>query len=118
MLKYGNHKSAEKEQEHLVGMLREEVQWMWQLPLPCRAIAHIPDCIMAPLSMALQQTINEFGEIVAKWRLTHDQTYEPMPASIGLSTIAHDSRNSPLAITGEPWLVTSTTSLTCELGTP
>jgi hypothetical protein len=34
MLKTGNHKSAEKEHEHLVGMLREEVQRMWQLPLP------------------------------------------------------------------------------------
>jgi hypothetical protein len=34
---------------------------------------------MAPLGMGLQQTINEFGEIVAKWQLTHDQTYEPMP---------------------------------------
>jgi hypothetical protein len=79
MLKNGNHKSAEKEHEHLVGMLREEVQRMWQLPLPRRAIARIPDCIMAPLGMALQQTINKFGEIVAKWRLTHDQTYEPTP---------------------------------------
>ncbi len=79
MLKYGNHKLAKKEQEHLVGMLREEVQWMWQLPLPRRAIAHIPDCVMAPLGMALQQTINKFGEIVAKWQLTHDQTYEPTP---------------------------------------
>jgi hypothetical protein len=34
---------------------------------------------MAPLGMGLQQTINEFGEIVAKWQLTHDQTYEPTP---------------------------------------
>jgi hypothetical protein len=66
MLKYGNHKSAEKEQERLVGMLREEVQWMWQLPLPRRAIVHILDN-------------NKFGKIVAKWRLTHDQTYEPTP---------------------------------------
>jgi hypothetical protein len=66
MLKYGNHKLAEKEQERLVGMLREEVQQMWQLPLPRRAIAHIPDCVMPPLGMALQQAINKFNEIVAK----------------------------------------------------
>jgi hypothetical protein len=77
MLKYGNHKSAKKEQECLVGMLWEEVQRMWQLPLTHRAIACIPDCIMAPLGMGLQQTINEFSEIVAKWQLTHNQTYEP-----------------------------------------
>jgi hypothetical protein len=51
---------------------------MWQLPLPLGAIACIvPDCLMAPLVMALQQTINKLGKIVDKWRFTHDQTYEP-----------------------------------------
>jgi hypothetical protein len=90
MLKYGNHKSAEKEQECIVGMLREEVQWMWQLPLPRQAIACIQDCIMAPLGMALQQTINEFSKIVAKWRLTHDQTYEPMPGEY--QSVNHHTR--------------------------
>jgi hypothetical protein len=90
MLKYGNHKSAEKEQERLVGMLREEVQRMWQLPLPRRAIVRIPDCVMAPLGMALQQTINKFGKIVAKWRLTHDQTYEPTPGEY--RSVSHCTR--------------------------
>ncbi len=51
---------------------------MWQLPLPLGAIACIvPDCLMAPLVMALQQTINKLGKIVDKWRFTHDQTYKP-----------------------------------------
>ena len=80
-LKRGNHKSAMDEMVRLKTMLRDEVHRMWQLPLPLSAVTRLPGCAIAPLGMALQDTINEFGETVPKWRITHDQTFEVEPGA-------------------------------------
>jgi len=81
MLKYGNHKSANKEKSRLLSMLQDKVHRMWQLPLPLKALPRIPRGVLAPLGMVQQDSINERGEIVDKWRLTHDQMYEIVPGA-------------------------------------
>jgi hypothetical protein len=35
----------------------------------------LPRAVLAPLGLVEQDTINEFGEIVPKWQLTHDQSF-------------------------------------------
>lgn len=81
MVQYGNHKSAQQELPRLINMLKDEVKRTWQLPLPRRALVRLPNCVLAPLGMVKQATINERGEIADKWRLTHDQTFEVTPGA-------------------------------------
>jgi hypothetical protein len=56
-------------------MLMDEVSRGWQLILPREAVLQIPNAVLAPLGLVKQDTINEFGEIVPKWRLIHDQSF-------------------------------------------
>lgn len=80
-IKRGNHKSAQKNLPRLKNMLRDEVVRMWQLPLPPSAVLSLPGCAIAPMGLALQDTINEHGDTVPKWRITHDQTFEVEPGA-------------------------------------
>jgi hypothetical protein len=72
-INYGNHKSTLKNPEIVLEMLGDEVARGWQLVLPCDRIASIPETIVSPLGLVNQNTINETGQTVTKWRLTHDQ---------------------------------------------
>ena len=75
MLKCSNHKSAIFHHDQLVQMLAAEVEWGWQLILPCLAALLFPGEVIAPLGMVLQDSINKWGEIIQKWWLTHDQSF-------------------------------------------
>jgi hypothetical protein len=46
------------------------------LPLPTKAIFKIPDMVLAPVGIANQLTFSNDGAVIAKDRLTHDQTFE------------------------------------------
>ncbi len=48
----------------------------YAIPLPLDKIIQIPHICMAPLNIQAQWTINKFGEIVAKDRLTHNQSFK------------------------------------------
>ena len=78
MLEHGNHQSATFHHEQLVQMLTDEVEHGWQLILPCAALL-VPGAVIAPLGMVLQDSIKECGEIIQKWHLTHDQSYNVTP---------------------------------------
>lgn len=71
----GNHKSAQGHEAKLIDMLKDEVAYGWQLPLPREVATKIPDCEVAPLGMVVQSTINEDGSRAVKLRLTHDQSF-------------------------------------------
>jgi hypothetical protein len=62
-------------EQRLTEMLKDEVSRGWQLILPCEAALQIPNAILAPLGLVKQDTINEFGEIIPKWRLIHNQSF-------------------------------------------
>jgi hypothetical protein len=53
----------------------DKVSRSWQLILPCEAMLQIPNAVLAPLGLVKQDTINELGEIVPKWHLIHDQSF-------------------------------------------
>ena len=73
----GNHKSAQGHEAKLIDMLKEEVERGWQLPLPISAALMIKGCEVAPLGMVAQTTIDEKGNAKSKFRLTHDQSFNP-----------------------------------------
>jgi hypothetical protein len=56
-------------------VLKDKVSCGWQLILPCEAALQIPNAILAPLGLVEQDTINEFREIIPKWHLIHDQSF-------------------------------------------
>jgi len=71
----GNHKSALVHSSQLVHMLHEEVIHGWQLILPKAAAKDIPDGVLTLLGLVKQDLINKFSEIVPKWQLIHDQSF-------------------------------------------
>jgi hypothetical protein len=75
-IRYGNHKSTQKNPGVVWEMLKEEVERGWQLVLPCSSIPVIPGTIVSPLGLVSQNTINELGQTITKWRLTHDQSFK------------------------------------------
>jgi hypothetical protein len=56
-------------------MLMDEVSRGWQLILPREVVLQLPRAILAPLGLVKQDTINEFRDIVPKWQLTHNQSF-------------------------------------------
>jgi hypothetical protein len=71
----GNHKSTTMHMECLTNMLKDKVEHGWELLLPKEAALHLPQTVLAPLGLVEQDTINEFREIVPKWQLIHDQSF-------------------------------------------
>ena len=74
-LEYGNHKSASKHSESLLGMLTKEVTKGWHLPLPIDRLWEIPGLVVGPMGLVEQFSIDEEGKIVPKLRMTHDQSF-------------------------------------------
>jgi hypothetical protein len=63
-------------EQRLTEMLKDEVSHgRWQPILPREAALQIPNAVLASLGLVKQDTINEFGEIVPKWHLIHDQSF-------------------------------------------
>ena len=73
----GNHKSAQGHEAKLINMLKEEVERGWKQPLPRSATLMIKGCEVAPLGMVAQTTIDKNGNAKSKFRLTHDQSFNP-----------------------------------------
>lgn len=75
-LAFGNHKGAEKQPDLLTELVVKDVDYGYALALPLSKIKQLPGICMAPVNIAPQNTIDEYGKIIAKDRLTHDQSYE------------------------------------------
>jgi hypothetical protein len=73
----GNYKSAQGHEAKLINMLKEEVERGWKQPLPRSATLMIKGCEVAPLGMVAQTTIDKNGNAKSKFRLTHDQSFNP-----------------------------------------
>jgi hypothetical protein len=74
-LRYGNHQLTHTNPDVILEMLNEEVRYGWQLVLPASSIPKITGTVVSPLGLVKQTSINEHGESVVKWRLTHDQSF-------------------------------------------
>ena len=75
-LAFGNHKGASTKPELLKKLIAKDVKYGYSLPIPLEHVTSIPGLVMAPLNIMAQNTIDEFGRIVPKDRLTHDQSWK------------------------------------------
>ncbi len=75
-LAFGNHKGASLQPELLKLLVSKDVHYGYCLPLPLGNATKIPNILIAPMNIQKQNTIDEFGRIVPKDCLTHDQSFE------------------------------------------
>ena len=75
-LAFGNHKGASLQPELLKKLVSKDVHYGYCLPLPLAKATKIPSILIAPMNIQKQNTINEYGQIAPKDRLTHDQSYK------------------------------------------
>ena len=75
-LAFGNHKGASLQPELLKKLVSKDVHYGYCLPLPLAKATKIPHILIAPMNIQKQNTIDEYGQIVPKDRLTHDQSYK------------------------------------------
>ena len=84
MIASGNHKSACTETHSRV--LREayekEVSHGWQIPITVESLKKMKNVLIIPLGVACQLAVNEEGNYVDKFRVTHDCSFN---YSFGLS---------------------------------
>ncbi|KAL7526144.1 hypothetical protein ACHAXR_001343 [Thalassiosira sp. AJA248-18] len=73
-LEFGNHKRASEKPELLKQLIAKDVKHGYGLVLPLFKITRIPNLLLAPMNIMNQNTIDEFGRIVGKDRLTHGQS--------------------------------------------
>ena len=77
----GNHKGAKDKPVLLKKLFGKDVTYAYAAPFPLGKLTRIPGVVIAPVNIQAQNTINEFGEIIAKDRLTHDQSFDFTPGS-------------------------------------
>ena len=75
-LTFGNHKGASKKTDLLLKLIDKDVKYGYSVPIPLESVTRIPGLEMAPMNIMAQNTIGEFGRVVPKDRLTHDQSWK------------------------------------------
>jgi hypothetical protein len=90
-LERGNHKGAQKKPDFLKELVTKDVIHGYGLPLPLTKLILIPGKILAPMNIQAQNTINKFGQIIAKDRLTPDQSFDFLPNLSVNSRVIWDS---------------------------
>ena len=60
-LAFGNHKGASLKPKLLLKLNSKDIHYGYCLPLPLEKATKIPDILIAPMNIQLQNTINEFG---------------------------------------------------------
>ncbi len=78
----GNHKSTMKYFDIINNIVTEDIERGFALPLPLSILKKLPNASIAPLGCQKQSTIDDKGNIIPKYRMTHDQTF---PGPSGLS---------------------------------
>ena len=73
-LSFGNHKGVVNNKQLITKLLNTDVVNGYSLILPLRAATSIPDGLIAPMNVVDQNNIIEFGEIISKQRMTHNQS--------------------------------------------
>jgi hypothetical protein len=75
-LTFGNHKGASKKPDLLLKLISKDVKYGYSVPIPLESVTRIPGLEMAPMNIMVQNRINEFGRVIPKDRLTHDQSWK------------------------------------------
>lgn len=71
---FGNHKGADDNEELFHEMMLDDVTLGYSIPIPRDKVCMLPEAVISPMNIQDQHGINEKGEIIAKKRLTHNQS--------------------------------------------
>ena len=86
MLAWGNHKSAQSEQEQVGKLIAKDVLHGFTIPIPVDAVLRIPGAMVQPLALVQQWTVAPDGKRVIKYQLTQDLSFSTdkvaLPTSI------------------------------------
>ena len=82
---------AETRENALAKLTANDVKYGYGVPMPLRKALEIPGLVLLPVGVAVQNTITEFGEVVPKDRLTHDQSFPYGSNKSWNSRVARDS---------------------------
>jgi len=74
-LNRGNHQSATRHKEILEKLIAEDITKGFALPLPIQLYKLLPNASIAPIGCIEQETINEFGARIPKFRMMHNQSF-------------------------------------------
>jgi hypothetical protein len=81
----GNHKSLSNFASFIDPVIVKDIERGFTLPLPIELLDRIKRASLAPLGCHKQTSINAMGEIIPKYRLTHDQSFPgPLGKSVNL----------------------------------
>ena len=75
-LAFGNHKGASQKPELLKKLVGKDVKYGYSLLIPISSVRLIPGLCLVPMNIMAQNTIDEFGPIIPKDWLTHDQSWK------------------------------------------
>ena len=75
-LNFGNHKGAKLNYHLLRTLIEDDVTHGYSLPLPLDKIHLLPGILLAPMNIVEQDTIDDRGNTIPKYRLTHDQSFK------------------------------------------
>jgi hypothetical protein len=57
-------------------LIAKDIKYGYSLPVPLSSAQLILGLVMAPMNIMEQNTIDKFGRIIQKDRLTHDQSWK------------------------------------------
>jgi hypothetical protein len=87
-LSRGNHKSVIKHENILDELISSDIRRGFALLLLIDVLPFIKNASITPLGCHEQETINEAGERIPKYRMTHDQTFPgPSGKSVNLRIV-------------------------------
>jgi hypothetical protein len=75
-LTFRNHKGALQKPVILKKLIAKDIKYGYSLPVPLSRVQSIPGLVMAPMNIMEQNTIDKFGQIIQKDRLTHNQSWK------------------------------------------
>ena len=75
-LTFRNHKGALQKPVILKKLIAKDIKYRYSLPVPLSSVQLIPGLVMAPMNIMAQNTIDKFGQIIPKDRLTHNQSWK------------------------------------------
>jgi hypothetical protein len=101
---FGNHKGASSKPDLLKKLISKDVKCGYSLPIPLESVMQIKWLEMAPINIMAQNTIDKFGRVVPKDRLTHDQSWKwgvPVHPSTAEFEKSSSKRNNTVSASNE-----------------
>ena len=101
-LAFGNHKGVSLQPDLLQKLVSKDVHFGYCLPLPLDKAQKIPGTLLAPMNIQKQNTINEYGRIIEKDRLTHDQSNKWLSGTSFNSRVITEELGGPYSTSMDP----------------